>query len=280
MPMDENLFSGIPALGDEAGLEQFLTNEAVQATGVANSEIPAALRQATTETTETTPTTPTQTTTEPTTETPTMYTAEQVQAIIQSLQAQQAQTAAAQTAPVVKPAQTFQGYTPQEQNAITQLLAKGYSLEQIMHAVNNRRQANAQPQANNMLMQRLAAVEQHLQQQAYEREQAAFVDKMTTFGNKFGLSEDDLVTFGNFAMSKGINLTQVTDVEAIFRALYPEQYHIRTQRMSNAPTSQIYGGASATETPQAIANATADAYVEGFLRRAMPNDYSRHLQKK
>ena len=102
---------------------------------------------------------------------------------------------------------------------------------------------------------------------------------MTTFGNKYGLTENDLVTFGNVAMSKGINLTTVNDVEAVFRAIYPEQYAIRSQRIAGAPASQIYGGASTPEAPRAAANKLEDAYVDNFLKQAMPNQYNQFPTK-
>jgi hypothetical protein len=97
---------------------------------------------------------------------------------------------------------------------------------------------------------------------------------MTTFGDKFGLSENDLVTFGNKAMTMGINLTTVTDVESVFRAVYPEQYAIRSQRIANNPTSHIYGGASTPEAPRAATSKLEDAYVDNFLKQAMPNQFN------
>ena len=122
-----------------------------------------------------------------------------------------------------------------------------------------------------------AAVEDYLQQQQYAAEEAKFINKMNEFGAKFGLSEKELVTFGNAAMEKGINIANVTDIEAVFRVIYPEQYAIRVQRMSNAPTSQIYGGASTPENPRVSVNKLEDAYVEQFMKNSMPNAY---FQKK
>lgn len=76
----------------------------------------------------------------------------------------------------------------------------------------------------------------------------------------------------------GINLANVTDVEAVFRAVYPEQYAIRSQRIAGASASQIYGGASAMETPRAASSKLEDAYVDAFLKQAMPNAYGMHTK--
>lgn len=280
MPNENEIFSGLPGLDDQAGLEQFMSNQAAQemAGGAGGQVFPRTMVEGQDLPTDDTGTqTQTQTQTQP----QTTYTAEQVKAIIDNLTAQnaemqrQAAMAAQQRQAQMQP-QVRRGYTPQEQAAISQLLARGYTLDQITAAISKRSAAN---QANAQLMQRLSAVEEHLRQQEYLAEQNDFVEKMSSFGDKFGLSEQDLVTFGNYAMSKGINLTQVNDVEAVFRALYPQQYAIRMQRMSNAPTSQIYGGSSATETPQQVQSQAADVYVEQFLRRAMPNDYLRQTKK-
>ena len=123
------------------------------------------------------------------------------------------------------------------------------------------------------ISEKVTQIEQYLKQQQYKAEENAFISKMTEFGNKYGLSENDLVIFGNKAMEKGINLVNVSDVELVFKALYPEQYAIRLQRMSNTPTSQIYGGSSVPEAPRAAASKVEDAYVENFLKHSMPNQY-------
>lgn len=279
MPNENEIFSGLPGLDDEAGLEQFMSNQAAQemAGGTGGQVFPRTMVEG-----QDLPKEDAGTQTQTQTQPQATYTAEQVKAIIDNLTAQnaemqrQAAMAAQQRQTQMQQQQVRRGYTPQEQAAISQLLARGYTLDQITAAISKRSAAN---QANAQLMQRLAAVEDHLRQQEYLSEQNSFIEKMSSFGDKFGLSEQDLVTFGNYAMSKGINLTQVNDVEAVFRALYPQQYAIRMQRMSNAPTSQIYGGSSAIETPQQVQSQAADAYVEQFLRRAMPNDYLRQTKK-
>ena len=103
--------------------------------------------------------------------------------------------------------------------------------------------------------------------------QAANSITLTAFGDKFGLSENDLVVFGNTALAKGINIAQVSDLESVFRAIYPEQYAIRVQRMQHTPTSQIFGGSTMFINPTAMSEQAADNYVEGFLKGAMPNQY-------
>ena len=264
--MNENeLFSGIPALDDEAGLENYLNGNALDNMGLGGQDpIPAALQQ----------TQPAQVT-EPATAQPAapatpatnipQFTAEQVAEIIaRSRQAQ------APATPARQPAPTASAYSPQQVAIIKQLIDRGVPLERIQSALNGNRQQMAQ---QNAMAQRLQAIEQHLQQQQYVADQNAFVDKMTTFGNKFGLTEDELVTFGNKAQSMGINLIDVNDVEAVFRAVYPTQYAIRSQRLAGASNSQIFGGSSAQEPSRAAASKLEDAYVDQFLKRAMPNQY-------
>lgn len=274
--MDQNeLFSGIPALGDDAALEAFMNNTALGEMGVGGSQdpIPAALQQQP----QQQPTEPAQQPAQPaapaqqpTTNVP-QFTAEQVAEILaRSRQTQQAAQPQVQQ-PQVNPAQrSAGGYTAQQAAIIKQLIDRGVSLDRISAALNGNRQQVAQ---QNAVAQRLQAVEQYLQQQQYVASQNAFVDKMTTFGNKFGLSEDELVVFGNKAQSMGINLIDVSDVEAVFRAVYPEQYAIRSQRIAGASNSQIFGGASAQEASRSAAAKLEDAYVDQFLKRSMPNQY-------
>jgi hypothetical protein len=165
-------------------------------------------------------------------------------------------------------------YTPQQAAQIKALIDRGVPLEKIQAAISGAQQNNAQQQ----VLSRLQGIEQYLQQQQYHAEETAFINKMTTFGDKFGLSETDLVTFGNQALSMGINLANVTDVEAVFRAVYPEQYAIRSQRIAGTSASQIYGGASAVEAPRAASSKLEDAYVDAFLKQAMPNAYGMHTK--
>jgi hypothetical protein len=266
---NEELFSGIPALDDTQGLESYMNNATLESMGLGQDvSIPAAL-QPTEASTETTPA-----------ETPApavpMYTAEQVQQMIaQATAGTAAQTYGAQQQqqpqPQVQPQAQHQEqatYTPRQAAIIKELIDRGVPMSRIQAALNGN--AAATQQSN--IAQRLSEVEAYLQQQKYAAEQNAFIDKMTTFGNKFGLSENDLVTFGNKAMSMGINLTTVTDVEAVFRAVYPDQYAIRSQRIA-ASSAPIYGGSSTPEAPRAAANKMEDAYVDQFLKRSMPNQY-------
>ena len=123
------------------------------------------------------------------------------------------------------------------------------------------------------MLDKVNAIENYLQQSAYDKAQTEFVNKLTAFGDKFGLSENDLVVFGNTALAKGINIAQVSDLESVFRAIYPEQYAIRVQRMQHTPTSQIFGGSTMFVNPTAMSEQAADNYVEGFLKGAMPNQY-------
>lgn len=273
----DDIFSGIPALGDTAGLEAYMTEQtAAQVT--TDTGIPAALQlQDTDVQTDTGAPAPVATPAAPATPAPAQpataptYTSEQVQEIIANMQAQQAR-AMQQSAIQRQQQQTAQrpAYTPAQAAIIKQLIDKGVPFERIAEAMNAGR-ANANQQ--NALAARLQAIEQQLQAQQYAAEEQAFINKMTEFGDKFGLSEADLVTFGNAAYAKGINVAQVTDLESVFRALYPEQYAIRVQRMSNASTSQIFGGSSVPEMPRAAASKVEDQYVESFLRHSMPNQY-------
>lgn len=269
--MDQNeLFSGIPALGDDAGLEAYLNNSTLNDMGVsAQDPTPIALQQQQPADPTPAPAAPAQPAQQqqPATNVP-QFTAEQVAEILaRSRQAAQ-QPAAPQVRQPQAPASGT--YTAQQAATIKQLIDRGVPLERIMAAMNGNRQQNA---AQAQMAQRLQQIEQHLQQQQYAADQNAFIDKMTTFGNKFGLNEDELVVFGNKAQSMGINLIDVTDVEAVFRAVYPEQYAIRSQRLAGASNSQIFGGASAQEPSRAAAAKLEDAYVDQFLKRSMPNQY-------
>lgn len=274
MPNDE-LFSGIPSLDDEAGVQNYLNNAIITDAGLGN-DIPAALQ---TQPTELQVQQPAEPTPAPAASTAPQYTAEQVAAIIarnQQLEAQATQQANARA--VAQQNQPQQNaYTPRQAQLIKQLIDRGVPLERIQAALANRTQAQ---QANTALMDRLTKVEQYLQQQEYEAAQSAFVDKMTTFGNRFGLSENDLVTFGNKAMTMGINLTEVPaeSIENVFKAVFPDQYAIRSQRIAGASASHIYGGAGSVETPRASASKLEDAYVDAFLRQSMPNQYGKYTK--
>lgn len=271
---DNELFSGIPSLDDEAGVQNYLNNAIITDAGLGGN-VPAALQ---TQPTEPQVQQPTEPAPAPTAPAAPQYTAEQVAAIIarnQQLEAQATQQANARAAAQNQPQPNT--YTPRQAQLIKQLIDRGVPLERIQAALANRTQAQ---QANTALMDRLTKVEQYLQQQEYEAAQSAFVDKMTTFGNRFGLSENDLVTFGNKAMAMGINLTEVPaeSIENVFKAVFPDQYAIRSQRIAGASASHIYGGAGSVETPRASASKLEDAYVDAFLRQSMPNQYGKYTK--
>jgi hypothetical protein len=271
MPDYNEIFSGIPSLDDEAGVQNYMNNAALADAGLGNVETPAAL-QTQNQTAE-----PQAQTTEPVQTAP-QYTSDQIAAIIarnQQLEAANQQAAArAMSQQQQMPQQT---YTPRQAAIIKQLIDRGVSLDRINAALQSNRQQTA---AQDAMMSRLANVERYLQEQEYTAAQNAFVDKMTTFGNRFGLSENDLVTFGNKAMSMGINLTEVPSdaIENVFKAVYPDQYAIRSQRLSGASASHIYGGASSVETTRASASKLEDAYVDAFLKQSMPNQYGKYTK--
>lgn len=261
--MDNNeLFSGIPSLEDDAGLEAYLNNSTLNDMGVsAQDPTPAALQQQQPQQ----PADPVPAQQQPAAPSVPQFTAEQVAEIVARSRQVQPQPQPRQAQPMPQGS-----YTPQQAAIIKQLIDRGVSLDRINAALNGNRQQIA---AQNQVAARLQQIEQHLQHQQYVADQNAFVDKMMTFGNRFGLNEDELVVFGNKAQAMGINLIDVTDVEAVFRAVYPEQYAIRSQRLAGASNSQIFGGASAQEPSRASAAKLEDAYVDQFLKRAMPNQY-------
>ena len=291
--MENNVdFSGIPALGDQQGLENFINNQNLQAQGlqpVQQTEQPAAQ-----------PAQPAQPAAAPTQGAPAAqpaaqptqqqqqqaaptFTKDQIAAILAQADAVRAQqNNAAQQQQSQQPRQAFQ-YTDQERQFVVNAMQRGYALDQINQVIMQRRMQGGMgmmPQSNPALEQRMANLEQYLRSQEYKQQETVFIDRLTSFGDKFGLSEQDLVTFGNAALQKGINIAVPNvDLETVFRAVYPEQYAIRVQRMSPTNTSQIYGGTSIPEGNRALAGKAEDAYVEAFLKQTMPNQYGM-LNKK
>lgn len=274
---EQNIFDGIPGLDNPEELSNYLAQQSVNELG--DTKIPNMLNpnqnqgqavqpeqpaQPQPQQAQQTQPQPNQGQPETYTVGGVQYTHDQLQQIIAQANAilaqQKAQQASAQS-------QTKPTYSPQQAAYIKQLIDRGVPMERIQAALNANNQQNA-------LYSRIAGIEQQLAQQAYAKEEEAFINKMQTFGDKFGLTEDDLVTFANFALSKGINVAQVSDVEAIFRALYPDQYAIRLQRINSQPSGQMFGGSSMPEAPRAAASKLEDAYVEQFLKGAMPNQYS------
>lgn len=275
---NEELFSGIPSLDDAQGMQDFMNQQTLTDMGV-NGNMPAALNYdngngnnngAAPNTDPNTPAPAPEVNPAP------QFTSDQIQQIIaRNAQLEANMNAIAQRQQAAQQMQAQFGqteYNAQQAAIIKQLIDKGVPLSAITRALQS---GSANTRANTALNNRIQAVENYLNQQQYAAEESKFINKMTEFGNKFGLSENDLVTFGNTALSKGINLANVNDIETVFRAVYPEQYAIRMQRMSNAPSSQIYGGASTPEAPRAMTSKLEDAYVDNFLKGAMPNAYSR-----
>lgn len=273
--MENNIFDGIPGLDDEVGFQNLVAEQTAQQAAGTPAQTPTALQQTPVQQPQADPNSQ---------GAPVQYTQEDIQRIIaenaqykaqiQAAQAQAQARAQAQPQPQAQPnanpqmnAQRQQ-MNPQLQNAIARALAAGYTPEQVYAAM---RGNTAQAKIENQINQ----IQNYLEQQQYQKEEQAFIEKMTTFGNKWGLSEADLVTFSNKALELGINVAQVSDVEAVFRAVYPEQYAFRLQRMSNQNNaSTIYGGASIPEAPTATRAKAEDAYVENFLKSKMPNAYN------
>ncbi len=272
-----NDFSGVPALDDIQGLENYLNNQNLMDAGLGVDMSNPQNTQGQ----------------EPETPNPTtdpapaagngqvQYTSDQVNALIAQVSALQEQLKTQQAAkPQVQPAQPTQRtavtYTPAQRQFIMSALEKGYSMQQIQEVL-ERRAGTSQAQAQ--IEQRMQNLEQQIKEQEYRRAESEFIGRLSTFGDKWGLSEKDLVTFGNAALQKGINIAYVNDLDAVFRAVYPEQYAIRTQRMQNTNTSQIYGGTSIPESTRVATSKAEDAYVDAFFKQTMPNQYNNFNRK-
>lgn len=279
-------FSDIPSLGDTSGLEAYLNNQALAASGVQPVQPTEPAQQPAAAPTQ--PAQPVAQATQPAAQTPATpasgaqqggsitLTQEQLNAILAS-RGQLPQP----TKPII-PNQgqaRSNGYTVQEQQFISRALAQGYSLTQINDFLTKQRSGGVQG-TNPEFEQRISQVEKYLQEQAYKASETAFISKLSNFGEKWGLSEQDLVTFGQEALKNGINIAmENVNLETVFRAIYPDQYAIRSRRMSPTNSSQIYGGTSIPEGSRAQASKLEDAYVESFLKGAMPTQYGM-LNKK
>ena len=278
--MPDNIFSGIPSLNDDTGLQTYLNNQQLTSLGIPNTEVetPAQGQQPGAQ-----PVQSAQPAAQPTVpEQPTLqsagYTVEDVNKILarNAELEKQVNAMVRPTTPTTftptRPTVTTPTprYSANQINLIKQALDQGATIEQIQAALSRK---PVQDGASKELLDKVNAIENYLQQSAYDKAQTEFVNKLTAFGDKFGLSENDLVVFGNTALAKGINIAQVSDLESVFRAIYPEQYAIRVQRMQHTPTSQIFGGSTMFINPTAMSEQAADNYVEGFLKGAMPNQY-------
>lgn len=268
MDLNNNQFSDIPALGDVEGLENYMNTESLKSLGIPNdtSNDTQPTVQTNDDTNAQNDVAPTNVPAQPTQGT-VGVSREEFDNLVKSISdiresLQQRTVQAPQPQPTTGPA-----YTAQQMQFINTALQRGYSMEQILATL----QKNAGQDANS---QKITAIENYLKQQQVQRLENEFIEKMTAFGNKWGLSEQDLVTFGQKALSLGINVATVTDLDTVFRAVYPEQYAIRSKRMQNTPSSQIYGGTSIPESTRAMASRAEDAYVENFLAHTMPNMYN------
>ena len=282
--MPDNIFSGIPSLNDDTGLQTYLNNQQLTNLGITNTEVETSAQgQQPVVQPATQPGQSAQPAVQPTVqEQPTLqgagYTVEDVNRILarnaeleKQVNAMARPTTPTTFTPTRTPVTTpTPRYSANQINLIKQALDQGATIEQIQAALSRK---PVQDGANKELLDKVNAIENYLQQSAYDKAQTEFINKLTAFGDKFGLSENDLVVFGNTALAKGINIAQVSDLESVFRAIYPEQYAIRVQRMQHTPTSQIFGGSTMFINPTAMSEQAADNYVEGFLKGAMPNQY-------
>jgi hypothetical protein len=262
---DNEIFSGIPSLDDAQGLEAYINQQNLEAMGLENTQLAGEQTQ----TNEGAQTDVGNDVQQP-------YTSEQVAQIIarnQQLENYIAGQAQARQQAQVQQQQPQARYSDRQIAIINELLRRGVPMERISQAMSKGNTAGTDA------LQRVQALERYIQQEQYNKAAEEFEHKMLNFGAKFGLSENELVHFGNVAYSKGINIANVTDLEAVFSGLFPEQYALRVQRMSNRPTSQIYGGANIGEAPRAAANKLEDAYVEAFLAKSMPNQYGMFNKK-
>jgi len=255
-------FSDIPALGDTQGLEAYLNNQALAAQGLPTAEQPDTPAQpvVTENQAQPAPQNPAQ----PDAGNTITLTREQLNAILASRGQAVPQQA--------QPRQPSEVYSPQEQVFIQRALAQGYSLTQINDFLTKQK---GQASRNPALEQRLAGIENYLRTQEYKAAESEFISRLSAFGDKWGLSEQDLVAFGNEALKNGINIAMGNvNLEKVFRAIYPDQYAIRSQRMNPTNSSQIYGGTSIPESGRVAAAKLEDAYVDAFLKGAMPNQYA------
>lgn len=260
---NENTFEGVPALDDSQGLEQYLNNESLQAMGLDGDVQPSGNEDDSTQNVQT-----------PNQETATQYTQEQIAQIIAQNQQLQAQVQQRVNQNTQQNQQSQKTYTPQQTNIIKQLIDNGVPLSRIAEALQGNK---TQTPPNADVLAKLNGIEQYLEQQRYNQEYSQFEQKAMSFAKDFGLSETDLVAFGNSAMSQGINIANVPNLEVVFRAIYPDQYAIRSQRraaMSGGGASKIYGGASASEIPGQSNAKREDSYVEAFLKKSMPQYYT------
>lgn len=250
-----NLFEGIPSLKDETGLQNQLEQDVLSQLGINGQPQTTAPVQAPVTANPVPPVAPTPAPlTQPAQ--PQTFTEEQVKQLLQRYAA----TIQPQADPeAIKRAQI-------EQAINTEAARQGVSREQIIQQL----RARAQQAQNNPVLEKVNSLEAKLQQMQQQEEAAVFENNLRTFGNKLGLSEEDLVYFGTKAYETGINLLYVKDYESVFRGLFPEQYALRIRRASSPAAPQVYGGSAVGNTN--IDNTRLeDQYVDRFLQQSMPN---------
>lgn len=255
----------LPALDDETGLQNLLQQKEMQSIGI--------VPQPTQNTGTQAPAQPVQpaAVAQPTQQGP-VYTEAQVQAILQQQAAARQTVAPQQQVPQQQPAQGV-AYSERQTQLVVEAMRRGIPLDRIVNALNTNRQMGS-PDYAQQLMSKVEELQQRFNQIEESKVAEQFESKMTAFGNKLGLSERDLYTFGTKALENGINILYVNDIEAVFRGLYPEQYALRVQRAQPQATSQIYGGSNVGTTSQDTEK-YAQQYAEQFLKNTMPNYYKK-----
>ena len=255
----------LPALDDETGLQNLLQQKEMQSIGIVPQPTQTTGTQA--------PAQPVQpaAVAQPTQQGP-VYTEAQVQAILQQQAAARQTVAPQQQVPQQQPAQGA-AYSERQTQLVVEAMRRGIPLDRIVNALNTNRQMGS-PDYAQQLMSKVEELQQRFNQIEESKVAEQFESKMTAFGNKLGLSERDLYTFGTKALENGINILYVNDIEAVFRGLYPEQYALRIQRAQPQATSQIYGGSNVGTTSQDTEK-YAQQYAEQFLKNTMPNYYKK-----
>jgi len=204
----------------------------------------------------------------------TVFTEAQVQAILQNYANAVKSTIAPQQQSVPQPqAAPSAAYNERQMQLVNEAMRRGIPLDKIAAALATQRQSS-QPDYSQELMSKVNELQQRFNQIEQTKMTEQFESKMTAFGNKLGLSERDLYTFGTKALENGINILYVNDIEAVFRGLYPDQYALRVQRAQPQATSQIYGGSNVGTTAQDTER-YAQQYAEQFLKNTMPNYYKK-----
>lgn len=291
-PISENPFADVPALGDTNGLNTFLQNEQMRANGIdpsiAEGQPQGGTQPATTPAGDGTQPAVTQPAVQPlggTQPAGKTYTEAEVKNIVQALLAARnnptGQAGGTQPQGGVQPRQPVTGaqggqvqpvvYSQAEKAFINQALLQGYSLDAIHKTIMTRRAGGADPAT----IARIANLEEQVYRQNYAKAQEEFVSRAEPFQKKFGLTDNDMEVFAERALSKGINIAMPNvDLEAVFNVVFPEQYAIRSRRISTPNTPQIIGGNSFQETPRQTNSRVEDAFVEQFLKNAMPGNYT------